>query len=76
MLDFVRFNMEQYAFTNFVHGLTAKLRNVACLVMNTLRGESFLKKNRQPLVHKEDGGCKTWLEDIQQYFKVVDYVKC
>lgn len=44
-LSFVRFNMEQDAFADFVQGMISKLWNVACLVMNTLRGESFLKKH-------------------------------
>ena len=62
--------MEQHTFSNFVHSLTIELRNVACSVTNTLREESFLK-NIQLLVGKEDGGYRTWLEDMERYFRDV-----
>ena len=64
--------MEQHTFSDFVHSLTAELRNVARSVTNTLRGESFLKKNNiQPLLRKEDGVYRTWLEDMERYFRIV-----
>ena len=47
-----------------------ELRNVAFSVTNTLRGESLLK-NIQPLVRREDGGYKAWLEEMQKYFQVL-----
>ena len=46
--------------------------------MKTLREESFLK-NIQPLVRKEDGGYRTWLEGMEKYFRdvhVVEEEKC
>lgn len=66
--------MEQHTFTDFIQRLTVELRNVACSVTNTLRGESFLK-NIQPLTCKEDGGYMIWLEDMERYFKVVHVVE-
>jgi len=62
--------MDQRTFSEFVQGLTTELRNVACSVTNTLRGESLLK-NIHPLIRKEDGGYRTWLEDMEIYFQVV-----
>jgi len=62
--------MDQRTFSDFIQGLTTELRNVACSVTNTLRGESLLK-NIHPLVRKEDGGYRTWLEDMERYFQVV-----
>ena len=62
--------MTQHNFSDFVHSLTAELRNVACSVTNTLRGESFLK-NIQLLLRKENGGYRTWLEDMERYFIIV-----
>ena len=43
---------------------------MACSVTNTLREESFLQ-NIQPLACKEDGGYRTWLEDMERYLRVV-----
>ena len=57
--------MEQHPFSDFVHSLA-----VACSAMNTLSGESFLKKV-QPLVHKQDGDYRTWLEDMERYLRIV-----
>ena len=62
--------MEQHTFSDFAHSLTVDLRNVASSVTNTLRGELFLK-NIQPLMRKEDGGYRTWMDDMERYFRVV-----
>ena len=62
--------MEQQIFSDFVQSLTVELRNVVCSVTNTLREKSI-----QPLVRKEDGGYRTWLENVGRYFRVVPVAK-
>ena len=42
---------------------------MACSVTNTLRGESLIKYI-QPLIRRENGGYKAWLEEMQKYFHV------
>ena len=61
--------MEQSSLSNLIQGLTLELRNVACSVTNTLRGESLIKYI-QPLICRENGGYKAWLEEMQKYFHV------
>ena len=61
--------MEQSSLSDLIQGLTLELRNVACSVTNTLRGESLIKYI-QPLIRRENGGYKAWLEEMQKYFHV------
>lgn len=61
--------MEQQAFAQFVQGLTTEIKNIACSVTSTLRGEAFLK-NIRPLVRREDGGCRAWIAEMNRYFGV------
>ena len=61
--------MEQSSLSDLIQGLTLELRNVACSVTNTFRGESLIKYI-QPLICRENGGYKAWLEEMQKYFHV------
>ena len=61
--------MEQSSLSDLMQGLTLMLRNVARSVTNTLRGESLIKYI-QPLIRRENGGYKAWLEEMQKYFHV------
>ena len=62
--------MEQSSLFDLIQRLTLELRNVACSVTSTLRGESLIK-NIQPLIRRENDGYKAWLEEMQKYFHVV-----
>ena len=61
--------MEQSSLSDLIQGLTLELRNMACSVTNTLRGESLIKCI-QPLIRRENGWYKAWLEEMQKYFHV------
>ena len=67
--------MEQSSLSDLIQVLTLELRNVACSVTNTLRGESLIKYI-QPLIRRENDGYKAWLEEMQKYFHVAQEDKC